>query len=71
MSKKNLNETEICQNFITPAIARAGWDQYTLPGVPPLPARLTLLARPTGRCRFDGRAADPVRSTSADGVTVP
>ena len=29
MSKKDLNETEICQNFITPAIARAGWDQYT------------------------------------------
>ena len=29
MIKKNLNETEICQNFITPAIARAGWDQLT------------------------------------------
>jgi type I restriction enzyme R subunit len=29
MSKKNLNETEICQNFITPAITRAGWDQLT------------------------------------------
>jgi type I restriction enzyme, R subunit len=27
MSKKDLNETEICQNFITPAITRAGWDQ--------------------------------------------
>jgi type I restriction enzyme R subunit len=26
MSKKHLNETEICQNFITPAIAKAGWD---------------------------------------------
>ncbi len=29
MSKKDLNETEICQNFVTPAIARAGWDQHT------------------------------------------
>ena len=29
MSKKDLNETEICQNFITPAIACAGWDQLT------------------------------------------
>jgi type I restriction enzyme, R subunit len=29
LSKKDLNETEICQNFITPAIARAGWDQLT------------------------------------------
>jgi type I restriction enzyme R subunit len=29
MSKKDLNETEVCQNFITPAIAKAGWDQHT------------------------------------------
>ncbi|MEQ1634040.1 MAG: DEAD/DEAH box helicase family protein, partial [Planctomycetota bacterium] len=29
MSKKDLNEAEICQNYITPAIARAGWDQHT------------------------------------------
>jgi type I restriction enzyme R subunit len=29
MSKKAQNETEICQNFITPAIARAGWDQQS------------------------------------------
>ena len=29
MSKKELNETEICQNFITPAIVRAGWDKLT------------------------------------------
>lgn len=29
MNKKDLNETEICQNFITPAILRAGWDQHT------------------------------------------
>jgi type I restriction enzyme R subunit len=29
MSKKDLNETEICQNFITPAIVQSGWDQYT------------------------------------------
>src|SRR5439155_27094192 len=29
MSKKSLNETEICQNFITPAIAHAGWDPDT------------------------------------------
>lgn len=29
MNKKSLNETEICQNFITPAIARAGWDKHT------------------------------------------
>ncbi|MBK9385023.1 MAG: DEAD/DEAH box helicase family protein [Planctomycetes bacterium] len=26
MNKKGLNEAEICQNFITPAIARAGWE---------------------------------------------
>ena len=29
MNKKLLNETEICQNFITPAIAGAGWDRHT------------------------------------------
>jgi type I restriction enzyme R subunit len=29
MSKKDLNEAEICQNYITPAITRAGWDQQT------------------------------------------
>ena len=29
MSKKDLNETEICQNYITPAIAGAGWDKHT------------------------------------------
>lgn len=29
MDKKTLNETEICQNFITPAIAKAGWDKHT------------------------------------------
>ena len=29
MNKKTLNETEICDLFITPAISRAGWDQYT------------------------------------------
>src|SRR5262245_4218795 len=29
MSKKDFNETEICQNFIPPAIARAGWDLHT------------------------------------------
>ena len=29
MNKKDLNETEICQNFITPALVRAGWDQHT------------------------------------------
>src|SRR5262245_10901619 len=29
MSKKSLNETEICQNYITPAIAKAGWDPQT------------------------------------------
>jgi Type I restriction enzyme R protein N terminus (HSDR_N) len=29
MNRKDFNETEICQNFITPAIARAGWDQNT------------------------------------------
>lgn len=27
--KKALNETEICQAFITPAIAKAGWDKLT------------------------------------------
>ncbi len=26
---KDLNEAEICQNYITPAIARAGWDKKT------------------------------------------
>lgn len=29
MNKKTLNETEICDLFITPAICRAGWDQHT------------------------------------------
>ena len=28
-NKKALNETEICQNYITPAIAQAGWDRHT------------------------------------------
>ena len=28
MSKKDLNETEICQNYITPAIVAAGWDKH-------------------------------------------
>lgn len=27
--KKDLNEAEICQNYITPAIAQAGWDKRT------------------------------------------
>lgn len=27
MNKKDLNEAEICDRFITPAIVRAGWDQ--------------------------------------------
>jgi type I restriction enzyme R subunit len=27
--KKALNETEICQNYISPAIERAGWDKHT------------------------------------------
>jgi type I restriction enzyme R subunit len=27
--KKALNETEVCQNFITPAIVGAGWDRHT------------------------------------------
>src|SRR5262245_13814450 len=29
MNKKHLNETEICQSYITPAIVKAGWDQQT------------------------------------------
>jgi type I restriction enzyme R subunit len=29
MDKKQMNETEICQGFITPAIVRAGWDKLT------------------------------------------
>ncbi len=29
MNKKTLNETEICDLFITPAISKAGWDQHT------------------------------------------
>lgn len=28
MSKKSLNETEICDQYITPAIIAAGWDKY-------------------------------------------
>ena len=28
-NKKALNETEVCQNYITPAIAKAGWDKHT------------------------------------------
>ena len=27
--KKSQNETEICQNYITPAIVKAGWDKNT------------------------------------------
>ena len=27
-SKKSLNETEICDQFITPAIHAAGWDKH-------------------------------------------
>lgn len=27
--KKALNETEVCQNFITPAITQAGWEPHT------------------------------------------
>ncbi len=29
MHEKQMNETEICQSFITPAIERAGWDKLT------------------------------------------
>ena len=29
MDPKNLNEAEICDAFITPAITRAGWEQST------------------------------------------
>ena len=29
IDKQTLNETEICQNYITPAIAAAGWDKHT------------------------------------------
>ena len=29
IDKKTLNEAEICQNYITPAIAAAGWDKHT------------------------------------------
>jgi len=29
MNKRAMTETEICQNFITPAIERAGWDRRT------------------------------------------
>ena len=28
MSKKSLNETEICDQYITPAIHAAGWDKH-------------------------------------------
>ena len=28
-NKKALNETEVCQNYITPAIVKAGWDKHT------------------------------------------
>ncbi|HWA35636.1 MAG TPA: DEAD/DEAH box helicase family protein [Cyclobacteriaceae bacterium] len=29
LNKKELSEIDICDNFITPAIKNAGWDQYT------------------------------------------
>ena len=29
INKKALNESGICQNYITPAIERAGWDKLT------------------------------------------
>ncbi|MEQ8981474.1 MAG: DEAD/DEAH box helicase family protein [Deltaproteobacteria bacterium] len=29
MIKSEMNETEVCQNFITPAITQAGWDKQT------------------------------------------
>lgn len=29
INKKDLSEIDICDNFITPAIKNAGWDQYT------------------------------------------
>src|SRR6478609_8826875 len=29
INKKELSEIDICDNFITPAIRNAGWDQYT------------------------------------------
>jgi len=29
MNKKAMTETEICQNYITPAIGRSGWDKQT------------------------------------------
>lgn len=29
INKKELSEIDICDNFITPAIIKAGWDQYT------------------------------------------
>ena len=28
-TRRRWNETEICQNYITPAIAQAGWDRHT------------------------------------------
>ena len=30
MNKKELNETEVCMKFITPAIEQAGWDKQRL-----------------------------------------
>ena len=29
MHKKTLNEAEVCDNYVTPAITRAGWDAHT------------------------------------------
>ena len=29
MNKKTLNEAEVCDNYVTPAITRAGWDAHT------------------------------------------
>ncbi|MEZ4250561.1 MAG: type I restriction enzyme HsdR N-terminal domain-containing protein [Polyangiales bacterium] len=29
MNKKGMNETEICQNFVSPAIEKSGWDKLT------------------------------------------
>ena len=52
MSKKDLNERDICSKFITPAILKAGWDlqimfgnREALPDVPPMAHRADRAAK--------------------------
>ncbi|HTQ48488.1 MAG TPA: DEAD/DEAH box helicase family protein [Polyangiaceae bacterium] len=62
MSKKDLNETEICQNFITPAIVRAGWDQLTQIGRERIFAPGRVIVRGNVAARGKNKRADYVLS---------